>query len=233
MKSFDKLCLRFALAPAALIALLMPAPAGHAQNGKTTISSGYLCCNMRVYDDWISDINYRFDGTAIIPFGTRAWVKGEGRYSFTLAMAGKTRSLGNDYSRSLSGEAFLRRYLVKTSPREKIHTWEPDIQDAVRHMRVMIGMTEEQVLTAIGYPPHNYTPDLKAPVWQYWLDRSSQFDLHWDKQRRLRRIKSDSLTRRKVTWRPRVKPAPVMPAPQSTETHQSLRNSLSFANTVR
>ncbi len=230
--------------------------------GKTTapVKSGYLCCNMRVYNDWISDINYRFDGTAIIPPGTKAWVRETGRYSFTLAMAGKTRSLGNDYSRSLPANQFLARYLVKTSPRELIRTWDQDIQDAVRRMRIMVGMTEIQVLTSLGYPPHNYTPDLKSRQWKYWLDRSSEFTIHWTKDRTVRRIETDRETRLKITHRPRpeaaskvaiaptavvdpvqtpqtpfgvcASPTPVL-TPGLTEAYQELRSSRSFMKTER
>lgn len=243
---------------AGIAAGLLPESAKAQKIDGAQTKSGYLCCNMRVYNDWISDINYRFNGTAIIPPGTKAWVREVGRYSFTLAMAGKIRSLGNDYSRSLSGDQFLARYLVKTSPRELIRTWDQDVQDAVRRMRVMVGMTEKQVLTAIGYPPHNYTQNLKGRQWKYWLDRSSEFTIHWSKQRTVQRIEADKNTRRKITHRP--KPAPTVkpePTPGSTPTpaqkikvelqagpmlfltdallahHQELRSSRNFMNTVR
>lgn len=93
-------------------------------------------------------------------------------------MAGKTRTLGNDYSRSMTEREFLLRYLVSTSPLKRAQTWNENVQTAVKRMRVMLGITEEQVLTSIGDPPHNYTPDLKGKVWQYWLDRSNQFNIH-------------------------------------------------------
>lgn len=238
----------------------LPETAIAAGKNSAPVKSGYLCCNMRVYNDWISDINYRFDGTAIIPPGTKAWVRGTGRYSFTLAMAGKTRSLGNDYSRSLPADQFLARYLVKTSPRELIRTWDQDTQDAVRRMRIMVGMTEIQVLTAIGYPPHNYTPDLKSRQWEYWLDRSSEFTIHWTKERTVRRIETDRETRWKITHRPKrtaepkveiaatasaepvpvastpfgvcASPTPVL-TPALTDSYQELRNSRSFMKTER
>lgn len=230
------------VACAALLAIT--ASLANAQD-RSKITSGYLCCNMRVYNDWISDINYRFDGTGIIPTGTRAWVKGTGRYSFTLAMAGKTRTLGNDYSRSMTEREFLSRYLVSSSPRKKIQTWNEDVQTSVKRMRVMLGMTEEQVLTSIGYPPHNYTPDLKGKVWQYWLDSSSQFNIHWNAKREVKRVEAEKETRRRVMYWPKPKPkkevAPPVELKASTPLestpldghYQLFLSSRNFKNTVR
>lgn len=164
--------------------------------------SGYLCCNLRVYKDWISDINYEHAYTRVVPVGSPIRVIGSGRYSLVVRVAGRQRSLGNDYSRSLSEQAFARRYIDAEDPRQLIATYDPFTQDAIRRMKVMPGMTETQVRMAIGYPVANYTPRLSARAWQFWLDRSSRFDVVWTAERRVARLAGDGSVLGRVLWYP-------------------------------
>src|SRR5437870_688551 len=59
--------------------------------------------------------------------------------------------------------------------------------DKVRRMieegTVGAGMTREQVLMALGYPPAHRTPRLDAPVWMYCADREDTFEVYFDGDR--------------------------------------------------
>lgn len=177
---------------------LMSATAVNAQ----TIRSGYLCCNLWTYDDWISDINYRYDGSKLLRAGLPIRATEEARNSFKVIVGGKARWLGNDYSRAMSGESFLRRYIVKKDPKLAIETFDPFTQDAIHRLRVMPGMTKEQVAMAIGYPVANYTPSLKRRSWQYWLDRSSQVDIVFDKDQQVRALRGEWAAVKRVAYLP-------------------------------
>jgi len=156
-----------------------------------TIRSGYLCCNAWTYNDWISDINYYYDGYKLLRVGLPIRAIEEASNSFKVVVGGKERWLGNDYSRSVSRDTFLRRYIVKEDPKQVIETFDPFTQDAIGRLRVMPGMTKEQVAMAIGYPVANYTPSLKRRTWQYWLDRSSKVDIVFDKDRRVKALRGE------------------------------------------
>ena len=41
-------------------------------------------------------------------------------------------------------------------------------------------MTREQVAIALGYPVSSENPDLEAPVWRYWLDSFTEFQVEFD-----------------------------------------------------
>jgi len=115
----------------------------------------------------------------------------EASYSFKVLVGGKARWLGNDYSRAVTRDTFLNRYIVKQDPKRLIESFDPFTQDAIRRLRVMPGMTKEQVAMAIGYPVANYTPSLERRAWQYWLDSSSQVDILFDKDRRVRAFRGE------------------------------------------
>lgn len=167
-----------------------------------TIRSGYLCCNAWTYKNWISDINYYYDGYKLLRVGSPIRAIEEASNSFKVVVGGKERWLGNDYSRSVPRNTFLSRYIVKEDPKKTIETFDPFTQDAIRRLRVMPGMTKEQVAMAIGYPVANYTPSLKRRTWQYWLDRSSQVDILFDKDRRVKAFRGEWPAVSRVAYSP-------------------------------
>ncbi len=186
----------------AMLAIGLSAAPSIAEAENYYARSGFLCCNMHEYGEWISDINYRYEGTRLIRAGSWTRAQGTGSTYAYVKFRGKKMTLGNDYSRDLSEREFLRRYIVKKDPRETMKTYDEFTRDAIRRLRVLPGMTQEQVLMSIGYPVTSYTPNLSSSKWQYWLDSSSQFDVHWDKDRRVKRVSGEWPIVSRVLYRP-------------------------------
>ena len=157
------------------IAALLPAAAPAQEK-----FDGYLCCNMRSDGEWISDINYAGEGMRVLPAGTPVKVTSVGRKKVGVLVDGRKQSIGNDYSRDLAPDAFARRFVVADDPSTKIASWPEKVQDAARRSRVTAGMTREQVAIALGYPVSSENPDLEAPVWRYWLDSFTEFQVEFD-----------------------------------------------------
>ena len=103
-----------------------------------------------------------------------------GRKKVGAILGGRKYSIGNDYSRDLAPEAFARRIVVVDDPLAKIASWPAKVQEAVRQSRVTAGMTREQVAVALGYPVSSENPDLDAPLWRYWLDSFTEFQVEFD-----------------------------------------------------
>jgi hypothetical protein len=153
--------------------------------------AGFLCCNMRTDGKWISDINYQENGKSVIPVGTPVKVTGYGRHRVNIDVEGKHEAIGNDYSRDLKPDEFMKRYVVADDPKAKIAGFPKPIQDAVNSARVTKGMTREQVLMAVGYPVSSENPHLDAKAWKFWLSSFAEFRVVFDDQGIVTQIEAD------------------------------------------
>ncbi len=163
-----------AIAAAALLA------AGPAAAQRKPPYEGFLCCNVLNDRGWANDINYRDARKELVPAGTPVKVTGYGRYRVQVVTPdGKKFALGNDYSRRLSNDEFADRYVLPQDPKAAIDAFPPKVRAAIAEMKLVRGMTRQQVLMSVGYPPAHYTPDLEAPLWSYWADSGSEFQVFW------------------------------------------------------
>jgi len=144
--------------------------------------TGYTCCNLRHYrqTNQISDGNYS-DGV-VIPAGSpiRIFKPGFSRYRADAEISGSRYVLTQDYARSLeSFEVWARRIAVAESPKRKIAKWPAKVQATVESGQVMLGMSKEQVLIALGHPLKTATPDLNNNPWRYWHSSFNKYDVYW------------------------------------------------------
>jgi hypothetical protein len=177
---------RSTLRPLCTVLLALAAPA--TALGQTPPFEGYLCCNMLSDGSWISDINYHGTDKVLVAAGTPVKVTGFGRWRLLVEIDGKALAIGNDYSRTLSMEAFAQRYVVPQNPASALSGVSARVRKAIEAGMVATGMTRAQVLMAVGYPIASYNPDLDAPLWRYWLDRSSEYQLFWGPDGRVERV---------------------------------------------
>jgi hypothetical protein len=163
---------------------------------------GFLCCNMRTDGSWISDINYDENQKKVIAAGTPLKATGYGRYRVLVELDGGVRqAIGNDYSRNLAMDEFAKRYIVAQDPRARIAAFPARIKEAIQQARVMPGMTREQVLMSVGYPVTSENPVLDAPMWRFWLDSWSEFQVLFDAGGVVREITADDKTKNRVLMR--------------------------------
>ena len=162
------------------------------------LPAGFLCCNMRTNGSWISDINYDDKGMRIIPVGTPLKVTGYGHYRVKVDINGKKQAIGNDYSRDLKQEAFMRRYVVADDPAAKIATFTKRAQLAIASAQVALGMTREQVIMSLGYPVSSENPNLSARTWKFWLSSFVEFHVTFDEDDLVIDVSGDVQTKRQV-----------------------------------
>ncbi len=160
--------------------------------------NGYLCCNMRTYGDSISDINYDEQGTSIVAVGTPARITAYDFRWFSLDLGGKPQRIKNDYSRNITLPEFAQRYVVTQDPKQKMAAFAPAVREAILAAKVMPGMTREQVLMAIGYPIASENPSLDAPVWRYWRDSWSEFQVNFDDKGLVKTVVGDPVALSRV-----------------------------------
>lgn len=140
----------------------------------------YLCCNLRYERDRVSERNVQ-QGT-VLPVGTpvridevrknRVVFKPEGAPILTLFFRGKEGYL--------SLEEYLDRVFLTYDPRGKLTRLPEKVASAIRQATVVPGMTHDQVLMAVGYPPVDLTPALGSPNWRYPTPRHGVFEVFFD-----------------------------------------------------
>jgi hypothetical protein len=139
---------------------------------------GYTCCNLHYDRDWISDANW--GNLPRIPAGTPIKVTSYGSNRAFVDIDGKPMRLGHDYGRNEESlEKWVSKIIVKTSPKPKIERAPEKIRAAIREGKVVPGMTREQVIISVGYPPTHRTRTTDESVWHVWGSRAGRYEIHW------------------------------------------------------
>ena len=149
----------------------------------------YICCNLHYEKPEITDANYLRG--KLIPLGTRVQILEVRKDSVKFEAAGYPAiTLAFKYgARNLTMDQYLDRIFLVDDPYARFPKLPPDGKqaaevDKTRRMiedgTVSVGMTREQVLMAIGYPPADRTPALDAPTWKYWASRGDTFEIYFD-----------------------------------------------------
>ncbi len=139
---------------------------------------GYTCCNFHYDKDWISDANWR--RAAMIPAGAKIKVLDYGSNRASVEIDGKPMRIGQDYGRKEESiQQFMQKVVVKNNPQAKVAKYPENIREAIKTGNVVPGMTREQVIISVGYPPTHKTPSLDSPVWNHWASRAGRYEVHW------------------------------------------------------
>jgi outer membrane protein assembly factor BamE (lipoprotein component of BamABCDE complex) len=164
-------------------ALVLAAAAGckgpavpHPLTGQTR----YLCCNLHYEKTEISDVNFQ-QGT-VVPFGTNVQILEVGRRSVQFQPSGYPAiTLVLRYGKEvLPMDQYLDRLFLPDDPRAKLRRVPAATVKLIEQGSIDVGMTRDQVLMALGYPPAHRTPSLESPQWRYWENRWHQFVVYFD-----------------------------------------------------
>lgn len=162
---------------------------------------GYACCDLHYSKDWINDGNY--SSLPMIAAGTPIEVQSYGRHRAMVSINGKPMRLGHDYGRDQETlDAWVNKIVVNDDPRPRIAGWPASVQAAIREGKVMIGMTREQTIVAIGYALTSENPFADAATLRYWRSTHEEFQLHFSPEGRLTSVTGDDAVTSLVTYRP-------------------------------
>ena len=128
----------------------------------------YLCCNMFYPSARFHDANYQVPGT-FIPLGTQVRVTRmtDFEVSFVDVASGRTFSWVKRYAQAPLA-SLLSVWFVNENPRDTVDQFDESVRTLIYTGKVVPGMTKQQVIMALGFPPQHKTPDTSLDVWTYW-----------------------------------------------------------------
>lgn len=159
----------------------------------------FTCCNLRYEGDWISDLNAV--GLPFVPAGARIAVKDYGRHRAHVLIDGRPMRIGLDYGREQeTKEQYVAKLMLKENPVERIEGFPAPVRAAIREGKLVLGMTRDQVIIALGYPRTDETHSLTSREWKYWTVDGSEFVLLWDSEGRLKEVDAERRVKRQVIF---------------------------------
>jgi hypothetical protein len=139
---------------------------------------GFTCCNFHFDGETVSDTNYA--ELPVLPAGTPVTVMGYSRNRASIHLESGPMRLDHDEGRDQESlDTWVNKLVVAEDPRPKIETFPADVRAAIKLGKVMLGMTREQALIAVGYPVTKTTKTLDAPVWRLWNSRRGEYQLNF------------------------------------------------------
>jgi hypothetical protein len=130
----------------------------------------YTCCTIHYEHSDVSDANYFVGST--LPFGSPVVVERMTSDSATFRSGATQLTLYQSYGRDQeSAQQYFSKIFVETDPHTVFATWPQPVQKAITDGRVERGMTRQQVIMSLGYPPTHRTASTDLNTWTYWYNR--------------------------------------------------------------
>ena len=104
------------------------------------------------------------------------------------------------------------KVLVADDPKLQAAQFPTFVQEAINDGRVERGMTRNQVIMSLGYPPTHRTPSLSAPMWTCWYNHWITFTVTFDDAGLVSNVIGPAPTRNEV-HKPESPPAAGAPEP--------------------
>jgi hypothetical protein len=162
---------------------------------------GFACCNLHFDKDWVNDGNYaKFP---MIPAGTPIEVQSYGKNRAFVLVDGKPMKLGHDYGRDQETlDQWVNKIVVSQDPRPRITGYPKRVQEAIRAGKLVVGMTREQAIVAIGYPLTSENGPLESSTWKMWRSTHGEYDLNFGPDGRLTSITGDDEAVSQMVYKP-------------------------------
>ena len=138
----------------------------------------YTCCNIHyeIRRDHRRELRARLD-PAVRQSGDGQGMTGK---SVTFRSGATNLTITQSYGKAQEPtQQYFAKILVGTDPHTRLASYSPSVQTAITDGRVEQGMTREQVIMSLGYPPTHRTPSIDAPLWVYWYNRWVTFNVQF------------------------------------------------------
>ncbi len=153
-----------------------PPPAALAQLEGRSL---FTCCNVHYEKEDINDANYWVG--KLLPAGTAVRVDKVTGDAASFSAADVKLELTHEYgTKEEPIDHYLGKVLVANDPKPRIAAYPQAVRHAIEGAKVERGMTREQVLFSLGYPPTHRTASLQDREWTYWYNRWVTYKVVFD-----------------------------------------------------
>ena len=178
----------------------------------------YTCCNIHDEGKTINDANYYVG--SLLAFGSAAEVVNVSGNSMTFRAGTTELTLVHSYGKDQeSDQQYFSKILVDTDPHLRFAAYPKPVQDAITDARVEKGMTKEQVIMSLGYPPTHRTANTDLNTWVYWYNRWITYQVQFGPNGTVDNLSGNAPTHNE----PIVIPTPV-PTPAKHAPHRRSRS---------
>jgi SmpA / OmlA family len=194
-----------------------PAPPGLLQEyqGRSLMT----CCNIHYETNEVSDANYFLGAT--IPAGTPVQVQSLTGNSITFTADGRQLTLVHSYGKDQESiQQYVNKILVPNDPKAQLATFPRSAQQAIHDGRVEKGMTREEVIMSLGYPPTHRTASTTSNEWTYWYNRWVSYKVQFDEHGVVSNVIGRPAPTQDQPIQPDPKPAPKPAARGKSKKHQ-------------
>jgi len=168
----------------------------------------YTCCNIHYEGSKVNDANYYVG--SMLPFGSSAAVVKMAGNSVTFRSGATELTLEHSYGKDQeSDQQYFSKVLVETDPHVRFATYPKQVQEAVSEGRVEVGMTKEQVIMSLGYPPTHRTASTDLNTWTYWYNRWITYQVQFGADGKVSMLVGNAPTRNEPIVAPTPTPAKV------------------------
>lgn len=168
----------------------------------------YTCCNIHYEGQTLNDANYYVGST--LAFGSPAVVEEMTDQSVTFNSGTTKLTLLHAFgTQQETGQQYFDKILVQSDPHLRYAAFPKAAQAAISDSRVERGMTREQVLMSVGYPPTHRTASTNDATWTYWYNRWKTYQVMFDDSGVVVNIVGDAPTRNDPVVSETPKPTPV------------------------
>jgi hypothetical protein len=142
----------------------------------------YTCCNLHYGyygPDKIDDANY--DVGSMLPFGSAVTIESMTDDSVIFRSGATQLQLTHRAGhKQESAQQYFSKIFVETNPHITFASYPKLVQTTITEGRVERGMTKEQVVMSLGYPPTHRTASLDLNNWIYWYNRWTTYHVTFD-----------------------------------------------------
>ena len=165
----------------------------------TADGAAFTATNLRYEGDWISEVSW--PNQAFVPVGSRLKVVDYGSNRVSVLVEGRKMRMGIDWTRGKETiQQFVARATTNDDPRKTIAAYPEKVRDAIRAGRVIVGMTKDQVLYALGRPRVDFVPSLSMNEWKYEVPEQEEMFLVFDDIGALKEVDGSRRARKFVVY---------------------------------